>query len=903
MENLITFLYRAVESPAFLLCVLCFSVSVKLRYVTSFAPHIWKHKHTVMPLLFLLLSIGSALMCDVSWFVKLAQSMFIPQMPYYIVVFFIRIAWAFLIIQYFTLGLFLQQLSKPHTPFKLIQRIGFAVTALLSTFFVLLAFIQPFTLATELERDIAREAMTSFEFMAMRYIVPPIIGTFALLGLYAAFKSLSNRSLPTILRKQIKLFTCFFIVPYLMIEGILATCFTTINELHFTVSVSTLLLAGALYYCLQNVIKLRFSNQHARVQGQQSPYVINQFKTVIEQLNNATSTQELIHITQAFFKEAFAIPPYAIKLSIKNQYPTADHAQRIAQNELIDSFFAAHGIYAEEQNSFFQEIIVRDEIAFNNFYTQTDINNQLLQFLHAISADIVLPIYSNKRLVASISISHYDRQECISHSEQDAMIAFASYLGNIINLLHQKDRDALLYREKKLKDILYNTHQEINQYKETIHSFLRNSKHKALGIIFYKNGYFTRANDDAQKLIPIDPNEQIGHPLSIALQKVAYHVETFKTAHNQQVKDHGHTLLISGVPHLTQSHIILTISHPDVSDVIMKQMHLLQDPNDWDYLLYLSSTKIGQRINSFIPSVGEIVLNSKIQLLKAALSKKATLINCADADLLPTVRLLHSVSLQEHLHTLSLMAPTRPSDMAVKLFGAAHSDLYELPLLQQFKDGTLFIKNIHYLDLTTQSYLAEYIARGQYRMFETEQYMPGSTRIICSTNQMISELVHDGKFNPQLYGLLKKQTVVLPSPYSLSTAEIDELITGFSEALIQSSAAKNLLVLTAKERLKILESLPASMQELKERIEQLTFNKSDQTGITTEFSERGFDDPILIHAARLGKQALKDEHIMGLLWEKFKSQNKIALFLGVNRSSVNRRFKAFQINENSQGVA
>ena len=35
----------------------------------------------------------------------------------------------------------------------------------------------------------------------------------------------------------------------------------------------------------------------------------------------------------------------------------------------------------------------------------------------------------------------------------------------------------------------------------------------------------------------------------------------------------------------------------------------------------------------------------------------------------------------------------------------------------------------------------------------------------------------------------------------------------------------------------------------------------------------------------------------------YKNQNKIALFLGVNRSSVNRRFKAFHIGDNSEGVA
>ncbi|MDR3550270.1 MAG: hypothetical protein P4L31_02570 [Candidatus Babeliales bacterium] len=54
-------------------------------------------------------------------------------------------------------------------------------------------------------------------------------------------------------------------------------------------------------------------------------------------------------------------------------------------------------------------------------------------------------------------------------------------------------------------------------------------------------------------------------------------------------------------------------------------------------------------------------------------------------------------------------------------------------------------------------------------------------------------------------------------------------------------------------------------------------------------------DPQLIAASRLGKHALRDPQIMGLLWSKFNNQNKIATFLGVNRSSVNRRCKEYNL--------
>lgn len=55
--------------------------------------------------------------------------------------------------------------------------------------------------------------------------------------------------------------------------------------------------------------------------------------------------------------------------------------------------------------------------------------------------------------------------------------------------------------------------------------------------------------------------------------------------------------------------------------------------------------------------------------------------------------------------------------------------------------------------------------------------------------------------------------------------------------------------------------------------------------------------PDMYNVAKLGKNALKDKQIMTYLWNKFKNQTKIAKLLNVNRSSVNRRCKEFNLIE------
>ena len=109
-----------------------------------------------------------------------------------------------------------------------------------------------------------------------------------------------------------------------------------------------------------------------------------------------------------------------------------------------------------------------------------------------------------------------------------------------------------------------------------------------------------------------------------------------------------------------------------------------------------------------------MVLKFKIQLLKIALSKKAILLDLSDEDLTATAEILHHISLRETIHVLDLQGPVKGFEVAIKLFGmnpifglAKNNDK---PLLSTLDGvGTLFIKNIHFLDLESQEYLAGFI--------------------------------------------------------------------------------------------------------------------------------------------------------------------------------------------------
>ena len=252
---------------------------------------------------------------------------------------------------------------------------------------------------------------------------------------------------------------------------------------------------------------------------------------------------------------------------------------------------------------------------------------------------------------------------------------------------------------------------------------------------------------------------------------------------------------------------------------------------------------------------------------------------------------------------MTLQGPSQNFDIAITLFGI--NPLFGLqpkttqPLLEKLDTvGTLFIKNIHFLDLDTQEYLAMFIKTGYYTQFKSDQKIPSNVRIICSTNQNLSLLVQEGKFSRALFNELKATTLVMPSLLTLPESELHALTDGFSQQTMSSDSLQHVLVLTDKEKNLFSHDRPVSLLELKNRVQQLLVKKAKKNHVYQEIDfNPAYDvtDPDLAEAARLGKRALKEPRVMSLLWNKFKNQNKIAFFLGVNRSSVNRRCKEYNL--------
>lgn len=838
---------------------------------------------------------------DIAWFLRTLQYNIIPSFDYRLVRLVIRIAWLLSPLRYHAFCLFLEHSVNKSYSLSLRQKILLCITISCSIFFIPIMIID-FNCAWH------RVSLIT-EIIAIRLI--PIYSSLILtpICLWYTLNHMRTNILPRILAHQIKILIQVLIIPIIIMDFLqnfpFNFCITSISwatNSYTVVGISSILLTYMTYYCARKMVGLRFLNMTNHVQSTRDFNFIDNFKEVLEQLGKATTMQELTFITQDIFQRAFSVPSRAITLHTCTYQPSTNKTTQPFAASTIDTVLSTSD--SQLANDIRQtKILIYDEIAFNNFYGQDEQSGALLKFLDNIGADIFIPICNRQKIIGCIIIERGARPQSLYGSvERDEMIVFSSYLGNIINLLQNRNLENVLASEKEMKEELFSKHQEVNQYKESMRSFLHNTKHSRIGIIFYKNRQFVFGNREAQDLININLNVHIGHPLAKSCRQVVADVEHYQATQTIIAHDgNGSKIVINGMPYLDRTHVILVIYYPEATDLIYKQIDQLKNPSEWDYLLYLETTKIGQLINQMIPGNGTHLLNFKIELLKTALSSKASLLDMPSEDLTPTVELLHHISLRSQLHTITLEHPQITPDITIKLFGInpLFAQQAEEPLLKKLDStGTLFIQNIHFLNLETQDYLAEFIHYGFFRIYKSDQKILSSARIICSSNHQLDQLVHEGKISTDLFKELQKTTLVMPPLSTIDEGEIDELANGFVQQAMVDKTFEKILEFDKKDRKHIIDSRPTSLQELKKRVQSFLVQKSRANNISVDKTfDPGYQitDPDLVDIARLGKHALKDEKAMSILWNKFKNQNKIATFLGVNRSSVNRRCKDYKL--------
>lgn len=917
MENLYLFhhitkfLENIIGGNVFLLCVISISICLKIFIAYFLISRAFKLSKINYSVILIAVFLVGSMFSDLAWIVTLTRRLFFPNMYYSCLIFSVRISWGFYIAQYQALALFVENFSDRKKRISFYQKIFLSISSIFILFFFALAFY---------DINCYDENMRSALEIKMQNISIVFITLYlSLTSLFVTLWKIRRKNIPKILSRQLNIFIKFIIFPIILADFIQyypGLIKTTAANAYSVIVISSLLVTYSVFYCMRKIMGLRFLNLQNHVMATKRFDFIQDFKNIIDQFSQATDLKELRLITQYFFQEAFKVPSRRVRLHIRSLNKTMDDdwEHEVYNDKVkIEQFISINSVKSEISALFKNsKVIIADELEFSNFYENNKHQEELINFMNEISADIFIPIFEKEKVIAYIIVDKYARlghknknETFYSDVERDQMGIFANYLANVIKHLQSTDFNILIKREKELKEELYLKHQEVSQYKESISSFLANANNEKVGALFYKNRRFTFGNQFAHELIPINLNTYSGHPITKKLKNLANQILEYGSAQSCMIEDkNGKKLAASGFLYVDKNSVVINVYYPEVSDILKQKLKLIKNPTKFDYLLYLETTKSGKLIDELIPGNGETLLNFKIDLLKVALSKKVTLLDLPEQDLLATVEILHHISLRENLHVLDIKKPSNDSNLAIKLFGIneifgiKHDDK---PLLEKLdKNGTLFIKNINNLAIETQKHLAEFIKYGFFRQYKGDKKLFSDVRIICSANVDLKLAVQQERFSTELFAQLSKKSLSMPSLISLSETDFEIITEELAKQAIKTDELQHILELTDKEKKKLTLSKPTSFFELKNKIKHILEKKSHKNKIVEEVQfvsshELETSDPHIVEAARLGKHALRDRKVMSMLWNKFQNQNKIATLLGVNRSSVNRRCKEYNL--------
>ncbi len=883
---------RALENGLLLTAIILVSFVFKLGILYRISKNGTRAKSIKICRMLLVVVLCAALTEDLSWFLHALCHRHTPGANYRFISPFLRLAWAMVTVRYNALSLLVEFSVKRPQVLSLRNKILLILSGSSTLFFLSLIFFDAQCDAA-IDRSLLEIVLVKLSpFYA--YFVLTITNTACILG-YAR-----KHPLPRILTHQIRMLLGTLIVPMVIMDFLQSFpfdfCLTSIKSAtnsYTVLGVSNILLTGIIFYCGRKLVGIRFLDLGDHVQSTSNFTFIKNFTEVIDNLGRAATMQELSLLARNLFQSAFDIPGRCVHIHTCAYGETSDTVSAIVNN----SQFADN---AKDSN-----ILIYDEIALDHFCAESDESRRLVSFLNEINADIFIPLRSQKKTVGCIVVERNARPRILyGHTERAEMTVFAGYLGGIIYLLQNRNLEQILAREKLMADELYSRHQETKQYRESMRSFLRKSLNKNVGIVFYKGRNFSFGNREAQGLVTVNLNVHRGHPITQACRQIASHVMQDQLAHQCIVADdNGNKLSICGMPSLERNHVILTVHQADASDLIMRHLDHLKEPSDWDYLLYLKTTQSGSFINTLIPSDGEQVLNFKIGLLRAALSTKTVLLDVPPADLMDTVELLHHMSLRHTLYTLVLEGPSTDTDPALRLFGFNQllddRATYEEPILKKLDgNGTLFIKNINFLCRDAQDHLTELLRYGCFTTYRGTQRTFCDVRVICSSSQPLEALIRENRFSADLFKELQTTKLIFPSLATLTEQELGLLAQGFAHMAVADKTFEKILELSARDCKNIINLRPTSLQELRRYVQNIIIQKARGSNIGPEAivdQAHSTNEPELVAIARIGKRALRDGKLMAFLWNKYRNQNKIATLLGVNRSSVSRRCKDYNL--------
>jgi len=827
----------------------------------------------------------TAIIPDTAWLLKLYSLRFPHFFAYATVISYIRISWIAFIIQYQLIGIIMNNVIKKKVNLKkffLINTPNFIFIVILLIIFLI-------------DKDCLNEQKRFWlEDSIQKIIVIYLTLFFIPYTIWEFYKDAKKTIL--IIQKQFKIFIFFWIIPQVFADFIHLNPFSLdwpITQSYTFVAISTMLLNCMIYFCARNIIRLRFLNFKKHLDHVTLGYEFEEvFQKSLIELGAISNLDDLGKHIQIFFERLLAIPQNCITSHIQ----VNNHNNDIPNNSdgVCQTLKIFHQQLKQDPDTIIinflaeNKIAIRHELEFNTFYTENLNDQKLLDLLTVLKTDLIIPIFYKDSILGYISIRDDQNQHytLLTKAQQKASIIFASYLGTFVQILQNNRLEQIQTKAYQIENQIFEFTQQIYYYQEGIAKILKEIN-TPLGLFIYQKN----------NLIPLYKNIFIYHIKQDAFHKqiismIRHTIDNQLEQYESIVSTHENDFVckILMLPYKNQLLIILN------TKTGLEKIESLTNYNNSNlfspFAFYLYCTKKGQSIQQFLPGSSEAITKFKIKIMQSALNKKPIMLYAEKNDLKNISLLLHTLTERSNYAYFNAKEST-PSEHAELIFGVqtlyTENQMHH-GLLDHCNNGTLTIENLAWMSHGIQNDLTHFLLSGEYLPLKGFHSRKSNVRIIFIT--AYDEMKKPAPYTifSNLQEIFSDQVIYFPQLELLSENEYVEFIKTMLQAYLSETVSlEKEEALIHSFLIKKSQSLSELQKEIQERI-----NHFQENSYQKKFT---FNDEITLdHIIQKGKHVLKNPDELSLLWNKFnKNQSHIASLLKVNRSSVNRRIKEYNL--------
>jgi len=247
-----------------------------------------------------------------------------------------------------------------------------------------------------------------------------------------------------------------------------------------------------------------------------------------------------------------------------------------------------------------------------------------------------------------------------------------------------------------------------------------------------------------------------------------------------------------------------------------------------------------------------------------------------------------------------------PHDLIdMQIFGFDKKPLIGVDEVQKGKldlvqNGTLYLKEVSYLNKETQNKILKVIETNSFQRVGSSSDVTSHARFLISSSQNLNSKVKAGLFNQALYERLRPHAMVVPDLKERRT-DIPVLVQHFSELYANESGTRSKEFSQEAIETLSLYSWPGQVRELKNFIERIYILVEEDKVELTDLAEAGLiigPDHGALNAStlKIARSIFEKQYIMKKLEENHGNVSKTAEMIGLERSHLHRKMKTYGIN-------